>query len=124
MMLIIKHLLINKLVFLGFHLLQLRLRLLHLRTAIILCMKFQSKSYTYIKLYIISCIKSRYIYVCNKFKFCFILFDFSSNNTQISVSTASEIFCNFNGFFAEVREKSESSKTARRESTMRVGGAV
>lgn len=127
MMLIIKHLLINKLVFLGFHLLQLRLRLLHLRTAIILCMKFQSKSYIHIYkvyIYIISCIKSRYIYVCNKFKFCFILFDFSSNNTQISVSTASEIFCNFNGFFAEVREKSESSKTARRENTMRVGGAV
>lgn len=102
----------------------LQLRLL-LRTAIILCMKFQSKSYIHIyKVYIISCIKSRYIYVCNKFKFCFILFDFSSNNTQISVSTASEIFCNFNGFFAEVREKSESSKTARRENTMRVGGAV
>lgn len=49
MMLIIKHLLINKLVFLGFHLLKLRLRLHLLRTAIILCMKFQSKSYTYIK---------------------------------------------------------------------------
>lgn len=115
MMLIIKHLLINKLVFLGFRL-QLRLRLL-LRTAIILCTKFQSKElHTHIYIvYIISCIKSRYIYVCNKFKFCFILFDFSSNNTQISVSTASEIFCDFHVFFAEVREKSESSKTARRE---------
>lgn len=43
------------------------------------------------------------------------LFYFIFRTTQISVSTASEIFCNFNGFFADVREKSESSKRARGE---------
>lgn len=42
-------------------------------------------------------------------------FYFIFRTTQISVSTASEIFCNFNGFFADVREKSESSKRDRRE---------
>lgn len=42
-----------------------------------------------------------------------VLFYFIFRTTQISVSTASEIFCNFNGFFADVREKSESSKRAR-----------
>lgn len=44
-----------------------------------------------------------------------VLFYFIFRTTQISVSTASEIFCNFNGFFADVREKSESSKRARWE---------